>query len=175
VHDEAALLADEQDQLVAGHTPFAVETAHFLLKFLTAAQGALGQTLLLDALVLLEGIVHEKPPKRRWLKHTPGATTPPDIDVTFERRLTLDQPAVIEQLVHDLPCTLNPFFAVEELNSASADWRAATNSALKLRMMSRVTDALQIKSARRIPPSAVRFSITRSVMPTPSVRVRRFR
>jgi hypothetical protein len=64
VHDEAALLADQQDQLVAGHTPLAIEAAFFFLELLTAAQGALGQALLLDILILLEGIVHGKPPEK---------------------------------------------------------------------------------------------------------------
>jgi hypothetical protein len=59
VHNEAALLTNEQDELVAGHAPFAVKTAFFFLKFLAVAQGAFGYTLLLDILVLLEGIVHE--------------------------------------------------------------------------------------------------------------------
>jgi hypothetical protein len=37
VHDEAALLANEEDQFVGGKAPFAVETAGLLLKFLAAA------------------------------------------------------------------------------------------------------------------------------------------
>jgi hypothetical protein len=64
VHDEATLLTDQQDQFVAGYTPFAVEAAFFFLEFLTTAQGTLGHALWLDVLVLLPWIAHDKPPEQ---------------------------------------------------------------------------------------------------------------
>jgi hypothetical protein len=70
MHDEAALLAHQQDQFVTGHAPFAVEAAFFLLKFLTATERALGQTLLLDVLILIPRIAHDQPPGNGCLKDT---------------------------------------------------------------------------------------------------------
>jgi hypothetical protein len=70
VHDEAALLAYQQDKLVTGHAPFAIEAAFLFLKFLAAAQGAFGQALLLDVLILRPRIAHDEPPGKRCLKHT---------------------------------------------------------------------------------------------------------